>query len=54
MSQVEQVDVLIVGSGPAGSSTALHLIKSNPEWAKRILVVDKARTENTLWLGLVD
>lgn len=42
MSQVEQVDVLIVGSGPAGSSTALHLIKSNPEWAKRILVVDKA------------
>ena len=36
------VDVLIVGSGPSGSSTALHLVKSNPEWAKRIVVVDKA------------
>jgi geranylgeranyl reductase family protein len=42
MSQDEQVDVLIVGSGPAGSSTALHLVKSNPEWAGRITVVDKA------------
>jgi geranylgeranyl reductase family protein len=42
MAHVEQVDVLIVGSGPAGSSTALHLIKSNPEWAGRIVMVDKA------------
>ncbi|HFE67498.1 MAG TPA: hypothetical protein ENJ93_09580 [Chloroflexi bacterium] len=42
MANVEQVDVLIVGSGPAGSSTALHLIKSNPEWAGRIVMVDKA------------
>ena len=42
MSQDEQVDVLIVGSGPAGSSTALHLVQSDPEWAKRITVVDKA------------
>lgn len=42
MSNVEQVDVLIVGSGPAGSSTALHLVKLNPKWAGRITVVDKA------------
>lgn len=42
MANVEQVEVLIVGSGPAGSSTALHLIKSNPEWAGRIVMVDKA------------
>jgi len=42
MKQVEQVDVLIVGSGPAGSSTALHLVKQDPAWAERILVVDKA------------
>lgn len=42
MKQVEQVDVLIVGSGPAGSSTALHLVKQDPAWAERIVVVDKA------------
>ncbi|MFQ5400082.1 MAG: FAD-dependent monooxygenase [Anaerolineae bacterium] len=40
--QVEQVEVLIVGSGPSGSSTALHLVQQNPAWAKRIVVVDKA------------
>jgi flavin-dependent dehydrogenase len=36
------VDVLIVGSGPSGTSTALHLVRQNPAWAKRIVVVDKA------------
>jgi geranylgeranyl reductase family protein len=39
---IEQVDVLIVGTGPAGSSTALHLVQRNPEWAGRIVMVDKA------------
>jgi geranylgeranyl reductase family protein len=42
MKQVEKVDILIVGSGPAGSSTALHLVKHDPAWAGRMLVVDKA------------
>jgi geranylgeranyl reductase family protein len=42
MSKVENVDVLIVGSGPSGTSTALHLVKNNPSWAERIVVVDKA------------
>ena len=42
MANVEHVEVLIIGSGPAGSSTALHLIKSNPRWADRIVMVDKA------------
>ncbi|MGD2047951.1 MAG: NAD(P)/FAD-dependent oxidoreductase [Chloroflexota bacterium] len=42
MNQVEKVDILIVGSGPAGSSTALHLMKHDPAWADRMLVVDKA------------
>ncbi len=42
MSEVETIDVLIVGSGPSGTSTALHLIKSDPAWAGRIVIVDKA------------
>ena len=37
-----QVDVLIVGSGPSGSSTALHLLQQDAAWAKRMIVVDKA------------
>ncbi len=40
--RVEPVDVLIVGSGPAGSSTALHLLKSDQSWADRMIMVDKA------------
>lgn len=42
MEAVEQVDVLIVGSGPAGSSTALHLVRHDPDWAWKIVVIDKA------------
>lgn len=42
MSEVEIIDVLIIGSGPAGTSVALHLLKRDPAWAERILIVDKA------------
>jgi geranylgeranyl reductase family protein len=42
MATVKPVDVLIVGSGPAGASTALHLVQIDPAWAGRITVVDKA------------
>jgi flavin-dependent dehydrogenase len=42
MSTIQQFDVLIVGSGPASMSTALHLVKANPAWAKRMVAVDKA------------
>lgn len=42
MAQIETVDVLIVGSGPSGSSTALHLTQADPAWAGRIVIVDKA------------
>lgn len=42
IDQVTEVDVLIVGSGPTGSSIALHLVQADPQWASRILVVDKA------------
>ena len=42
MAEIKNVDILIVGSGPSGTSTALHLVKNDPAWAKRIVVVDKA------------
>lgn len=42
MIQPQQIDVLIVGSGPAGMSIALHLVKANPKWADRIVVIEKA------------
>jgi len=42
MEQVENIDVLIVGSGPAGTSAALHLVQADPSWAERTVVVEKA------------
>jgi geranylgeranyl reductase family protein len=39
---IETIDVLIIGSGPSGVSTALHLVKLNPAWAGRVVIVDKA------------
>jgi menaquinone-9 beta-reductase len=36
-------DVAIVGGGPAGSSTALHLVREQGIRADRIAVIDKAR-----------
>ncbi len=42
MADILQPDVLIVGAGPAGVSTALHLVHADPDWADRILLVDKA------------
>jgi menaquinone-9 beta-reductase len=35
-------DVLIVGSGPAGTATALHLLKTDPALAGEIFLLDKA------------
>lgn len=42
MLAVISVDVLIIGSGPSGMSTALHLVHQDKNWAKRIVVIDKA------------
>jgi flavin-dependent dehydrogenase len=42
MDSVIPIDVLIVGSGPAGMSTALHLVRSDPAWSGRLLVLEKA------------
>ena len=35
-------DVIIVGGGPAGLSTALHLVQMDANWAGRILLLEKA------------
>lgn len=36
-------DVVIVGGGPAGSTTALAIVNARPELASRVLVLEKAR-----------
>lgn len=36
------VDVLIIGAGPAGLSTALHLVSQDPSWADRLIVLERA------------
>ncbi len=35
-------DIIIVGAGPAGASTALHLAQTAPELAPRTLILEKA------------
>ncbi len=42
MSDIRTFDVLIVGSGPASMSTALHLVKAHPTGAQRVVAIDKA------------
>jgi len=42
MATTHPIDLLIVGSGPAGMATALHLAAADPDWARRLVIVDKA------------
>jgi flavin-dependent dehydrogenase len=39
---VLDVDLLIIGSGPAGLSTALHLLQQDVSWAERMILLEKA------------
>jgi flavin-dependent dehydrogenase len=39
---MQRVDVAIIGGGPAGLATALHLMQLNPSWAQRLVVLEKA------------
>ena len=42
MSPVEKRDLVIVGGGPAGTGTALALERTDPDLARRALVLDRA------------
>lgn len=42
MSSPNQYDIIIIGAGPAGISTALHLAKLAPELVGRTLILEKA------------
>ena len=39
---MEEIDVLIIGAGPAGVSTAMHLLQSDPLWSGRMVIIEKA------------
>lgn len=43
MSSTVDYDIIIVGAGPAGLSTALHLAQLAPELAQRTLILERAR-----------
>jgi flavin-dependent dehydrogenase len=43
MTRALDHDVAIIGAGPAGTSTALHLVREQGIRADRVLVIDKAR-----------
>jgi len=35
-----EIDLIIVGAGPSGLSTALHLVREDPAWADRLIVLE--------------
>ncbi|HUO04475.1 MAG TPA: NAD(P)/FAD-dependent oxidoreductase [Candidatus Binataceae bacterium] len=43
MASIRKCDVLIAGAGPAGLATALFLLREHPEFAGRIVVLEKSR-----------
>jgi len=39
---MRDIDLIIIGSGSAGISTALHLLQQDPGWADREIMIEKA------------
>jgi flavin-dependent dehydrogenase len=39
---VQEIDLLIIGSGPAGLSTALHLLQRDAGWSERMIILEKS------------
>lgn len=37
----QDIEVVIIGGGPAGLSTALNLVRLDPSWAERMIVLEK-------------
>jgi flavin-dependent dehydrogenase len=42
-SDIRKVDVAIIGGGPAGLSTGLNLVRLDPNWSDRLVVLEKER-----------
>jgi menaquinone-9 beta-reductase len=38
---IHSIDLLIIGAGPAGISTALHLLNLDPSWSQRMVIIEK-------------
>ncbi len=41
-TQPQRIDLIIIGSGPSGISTALHLIQQDPSWKHRLIILEKS------------
>jgi flavin-dependent dehydrogenase len=42
-SHHQEIDLAIIGAGPAGLSTALHLLQLDPQWSHRLIILEKER-----------
>jgi flavin-dependent dehydrogenase len=43
MDKLKTIDLIIVGAGPAGLSTAMHLIQRDSSWGQRMIVIEKTK-----------